>query len=130
MAQNQGRKSNDGGRVDGSLGTALAAGDVAIGAGWGNTATKAITSGSNDQRGQIVVTSSGTGQAQATATVVITFADGAWASAPFCIVTTTNNNSIDTGHVTWSSTTTALTLTFGVLPVDTKLYTINYLCVA
>lgn len=130
MAQNQGRKSNDGGRVDGSLGTALAAGNVAIGAGWGTTATAAITTGSNDQRGQIVVTSSGTGQAQATATVVITFADGAWASAPWAIVTTTNDNSIDTGHVTWSSTTTALTLTFSLLPVDTKIYKISYLCVA
>lgn len=129
MAQNQGRKTNDGGRVDGSIGTALAASNVAIGAGWGTTATKAITTGSNDQRGQIVVTASGASFAQATATVVITFADGAWASAPWCIVTTTNDNAIDTGHVTWSSTTTALTLTFSVLPVDTKIYKINYLCV-
>jgi hypothetical protein len=124
MAQKQGRNR---GRLDASSGTALAAGDVAIGAGWGTTATKAITAGSNDQAGQIVVTSSGASQAQATATVVITFADGAYASTPRCVlVTTTNDNSIDTGHCTYSVTTTALTITFSLLPVDTKIYKINY----
>ena len=110
--------------------TDLAAGDVAIGAGWGTTGTKAITSGSNDVAGQIVVTASGASFAQATATVVITF-KSAYPTAPRTVIaTTTNDNSIDTGHVTWSATTTALTLTFSVLPVDTKIYKINYLVVA
>ena len=110
--------------------TALVAGDVAIGAGWGTTATKAITSGSNDVAGQIVVTSSGASQAQATATVVITFTT-AYATAPrTVIVTTTNDNSIDTGHATYSVTTTALTITFSLLPVDTKVYKFNYVCFA
>ncbi len=131
MAQLQGPSSSSGGRLDGSLQrNTLAAGHVAIGAGWGTTGTVAITTGSTDQRGQIVVTASGASFAQATATIVITFADGAWASAPFCIVTTTNDNSIDTGHVTWSSTTTALTLTFSLLPVDTKIYKFTYACIA
>lgn len=128
MPEKQGRNR---GRLDGSSGTALASGDVAIGAGWGNTATKAVTSGSNDQCGQIVVTSGGTGQAQATATVVITFADGAYASTPRCVlVTTTNDNSIDTGHATYAVTTTTLTMTFSLLPVDTKIYKFNYAVIA
>lgn len=110
--------------------TDLAAGDVALGAGWGNSATKTISTGSNDVAGQIVVTSAGTGQSQATATVVITFKT-AYAVAPrVVLVTTTNDNSIDTGHATWSATTTALTLTFSVLPVDTKIYKLNYACIA
>lgn len=128
MAQKQGRNR---GRIDASSGTALVAGDVALGAGWGNTATKSITAGSNDQAGQIVVTSGGAGQSQATATVVITFSDGAYASTPrTAIVTTTNDNSIDTGHAKYTVSTTALTITFNVLPVDTKIYTFNYLVVA
>jgi hypothetical protein len=56
-------------------GRALVAGDVVIGAGWGNgPATMVIAAGSNDQRGSFTVTSVGTGQAQATATLVVTFA--------------------------------------------------------
>lgn len=110
--------------------TALSASNVAIGAGWGTTGSAAITSGSNDVAGQIVVTASGASFAQATATVVITFTT-AYASTPrVVLVTTTNDNSIDTGHATWSATTTALTLTFSVLPVDTKIYKLNYLVVA
>lgn len=130
MAQRQGSSSTDGGRIDGSIGTALVAGNVAIGVGWGGTAVLAITAGSNDQAGQFVITASATTPAQATATIVLTFADGAYNAAPWCLCTTTNDNAIDTGHVTWSSTTTALTLTFTVLPVATKIYTFTYLVIA
>ena len=131
MAQQQGSLRTDGGRLDGSLQkTTVAASDFALGAGWGSTASAAVTSGSTDQRGQIVVTSGGTGQSQATATVVFTYADGAFASAPFCICTVTSTSAIDEGHLTWSSTTTALTLTYSVLPVDTKEYTITYAVIA
>lgn len=131
MPQIQGGSSSDGGRLDGSLQkTAVAAANFVVGAGWGTVAAFALTAGSTDQRGSFTVTASTTGVAQATATIVFTFADGAWAAAPFCIATTTNNNSIDTGHVTWSSTTTALTLTFSLLPVDTKVYTFTYALIA
>ena len=82
MAQIQGNQIADGGRLDASVGTALATGSVAIGAGWGGTATKSIRSGSNDQAGVITITASATTPAQATATVAITFTDGAYASTP------------------------------------------------
>jgi hypothetical protein len=132
MAQIQGNSSAAGGRIDGTLQrTALAATDFALGVGWGDGAvTKTLLTGSTDQRGQLTVTSVGSNQAQATATVVLTFADGAWAAAPFCIPHVTSNSAIDEGHLTWTSTTTALTLTFSVLPVATKIYKISYLCIA
>ena len=132
MAQLQGNLSSDGGRLDGSLQkTAVSATThIAIGAGWGTTATKALVTPSSDQRGGITITSAGTGQSQATATVVLTFADTAWASAPYCMATVTSTSAIDEGHVVCTATTTALTMTFSVLPVDTKVYTIKWLCIA
>ena len=132
MAQQQGSSSTSGGRLDGSLQhTALTIASFAFGAGWGDgTLVKTLTTGSTDQRGQFTVQSVGSNQAQATATVVLTFADGAYASAPFGFVTTSNDNSLDTGHVTVSCTTTAMTITFLVTPVNTKIYTFNYLVVA
>jgi len=130
MAQKQGPSSTSGGRLDGAIGTAAVAGDFALGAGWGNTASAAVTTGSNDQRGTLTVTSAGTGQSQATATVVHTFSDGAYASAPHPIVTVTSTSAIDEGHVTVTCTTTAATWTFSVLPVDTKAYTFHYAYIA
>lgn len=131
MAQLQGSSSADGGRLDGSLQkTAAAAADFALGVGWGTTASAVLLAGSTDQRGKLTVTSAGTGQAQATATVVHTYADGAYVAAPFAILTVTSNSAIDEGHVTWSSTTTACTWTFSVLPVATKIYVFTYAYIA
>lgn len=118
------------GQITAEGNTAIAAADVAIGEGWGTTGTKTVTSGSNDVAGQVVVTASGASFAQATATVTITF-KSAYASTPRCVlVTTTNDNSIDTGHATYTVSTTSLVLTFSVLPVDTKIYKLNYLVIA
>jgi len=132
MPQIQGGSASTGGRVDGSLQKVLpVAANYALGAGWGSTgALVLVGQAPTDQRGKFTVTAGGSGLAQATATVVLTFADGAFTAAPTCIVTTSNDNSLDTGHVTWTSTTTALTLTFSLLPVDTKVYTMTYLLIA
>ena len=131
MAQKQGSSSTAGGRLDGSIGTALTSSDVALGAGWGTTPVLAITSGSNDQRGRLTITCDATA-AQATATVTITFSDGAWASAPFAQAQVFSDNAItDSGSIRVTSTsTTTLVLTLDVLPVDTKIYVIDYVCVA
>ena len=126
MPQPQGPKTTRGGRLSCEVGTDLVAGNVALGAGWGD-GTLAITAGSNDVAGKLVVTAiTGGGLAQATATITVTFADGAYNAAPFIIVTTTNDNSIDTGHATWTSTTTGFVLTFSLLPVTTKIYSFTY----
>ena|SRR5689334_10050594 len=131
MAQPQGPSTTAGGRLDGSIGTAAVAGDFALGAGWG-AGTKAVTTGSNAQRGELVITAvTGGGLAQATATVVFTFPDGAYASAPWVYVDETNDNSIDTGRFAVTTvTTTAVTLTFSLLPVNTKIYKLRYWVVA
>jgi hypothetical protein len=61
---------------------------------------------------------------------VHTFADGAYASAPFPMVLVTSTSAIDEGHVVATATTTAGSWTFSVLPVDTKIYTFHYCYIA
>ena len=126
MPQPQGPKSSSGGRLSCEVGTDLVAGNVALGAGWATEGAVAIAAGSNDVAGLLTVTCGATSPAQATATITVTFADGAYNAAPFIIATVTSNSSIDEGHVTWSSTTTGFVLTFSVLPVSTKVYKFTY----
>lgn len=131
MPQIQGTSSSAGGRLDGSLQkTTAVVGDFVLGAGWGTTPIVALAAGSTDQRGTLTITADAT-PAQATATVVHTFKDGAYAAAPFAIVTSTNDAALDTGHVLASTTTTtAATWTYQILPVDTKVYIIRYCYIA
>jgi len=131
MTQLQGSSSSAGGRLDGSLQKATAVvGDFVLGAGWGTTPIVALTAGSTDQRGELTITCDATA-AQATATVVHTYKDGAYAAAPFSFVISTNDNAIDTGHVLLTTTTTtAATWTYQILPVDTKVYIIRYCYIA
>ena len=130
MAQPQGSLRTDGGRIDGSLGTDVVAGDFVIGAGFGTTPVVAVLAGSTDQRGQITVTADATA-AQATATVILTFADGAFKVAPVCGASVYSDSAItDTGHVRVVSDTTTMTMTLDVLPVDTKIYVFKYWSIA
>jgi hypothetical protein len=133
MPQIQGPQTSSGGRLDGSLATALSASNVALGVGWGDgTLVLSIVAGSNCQRGSLTVTSVGSNQAQATATVTITFPEGAYASTPFALVNlqdnTSNVNNIQPTDV--ACTTTALSWTHCVIPVDTKTYTYAWHVVA
>ena len=129
MGKLDGASTTAGGVLNGDIGTALVvATHCTLGAGWGTVATAALLSGSNQQRGRIAITASTTGLSQATATLVITFPEP-YSSAPFCMPSVTSTSAIDEGHILWTSTTTALTLTFSVLPVDTKVYTISWLLV-
>lgn len=131
MAQPQGNSSADGGRLDGSLQkTTLATSHFALGAGWGSS-TFTLTAGSTDQRGEIVITGvTGGGLAQATATITMTYADGAYAAAPWSIAAVTSTSAIDEGHLICVNTTTTLTMTFSVLPVNSKVYTIRWHTIA
>ena len=132
MAQKQGSSSSSGGRLDGALGGAVVAGDIALGAGWGGAATVTVLAGSTDQRGQCTITASTTTPAQATATVTFTFHDGAFASTPFAFVNLQNSTSAITDQTAREvvPTTTALVWKSGVLPVDTKVYIYNWLVIA
>lgn len=132
MPQTQGNSSSAGGRLDGSLGGAAVAANFVLGAGWGGAATITVTAGSTDQRGEIVITASTTTPAQATASVVHTYRDGAWAATPWVMLESTNDNSLTAAfefQIT-SISTTACTWQARVLPVDTKIYKIRYLYVA
>jgi len=134
MAQIQGNQTASGGRIDGSVGTNHTATDAAwaLGAGWGSTATFAVAAGSTDQRGIITITSSGTGQAQATANVTLTFKDGAFAGAPFATVTLQkSSNAVTEAQPTEvTQTTTALSFRHSVLPVAAATYRYSYVVIA
>lgn len=131
MAQLQGKSSTDGGRLDGSVQkTTLAASHFALGAGWGGSSLT-VTAGSTDQRGEIVITAAtGGGLAQATATITMTYADGAYAAAPWTVAAVTSTSAVDEGHLICVNTTTTLTMTYSVLPVNTKVYTIRWHTIA
>lgn len=108
-------------RVRASLGTALVAGDFALSAGWGNTASVGSVSGT-DQFCQFTITSAGTGQG-ASPTCILTFKDGTWTSAP--IVQVNRQEFANQATMTFTVTTvtaTAVTLTFNGTPVAAETY--------
>lgn len=126
MTQKLGSSSSKGGRITGDLGTVLTSSNIAVGAGWGTSPDLTIASGSNDVRGILTITAKAT-PSQSTATVIITYADGAYPSAPHPIVNMHSDQAIgDSGSVRAVSTTTALTITSDVLPVAGKIYVIKY----
>lgn len=77
-------KVTDHDRISASLGKALVAGDFALSAGFGTTASIAVSSGSTVARGEATITSAGTGQG-ANPTCTLTFPDGAYDAAPFAV---------------------------------------------
>ena len=111
-------------RLGASQGTALAAGDFALSAGWGTTASVGTISGT-DQWCQFTVTSAGTGQG-ASPTCVLTFKDGSWTTAP--IVQVNRQEFANQATVTFTVTTvtaTAVTLTFNGTPVAAETYRVT-----
>lgn len=131
MGQPQGPSTTAAGRLGGTIGTAVTTANFVLGAGWGGSTT-VVTAGSNDQRGELVITGvTGGGLAQATATVTFTFADGAYAAAPWAFAVTDNDNSIDTGRwIKGTASTTAQVWTYSVLPVNGKIYKLQYFVIA
>jgi len=127
MAQRLGSDSTKGGRVQCTAATDLTSAAFTIGAGFGTTSVLAITAGSNDISGAFTVTCDATA-AQATATIVIVFADLAYPNAPHVLVNVYSDNAItDSGSVRSVTTTLQTTITLDVLPVDTKIYQFSYL---
>ncbi len=115
-------------RIKASYGTATVAGDYALSAGWGTTASVTVAAGSDDQRGQITVAATGTGQA-ANPTITFTFKDGAWTSSPFYIVKRNDANVLPnegTAPTSWTQTTTVLTITFNGTPTAANSYVFAY----
>ena len=103
-------------------GTALVAGDFALSAGWGTTASVGTITG-NDQWLQATITSAGTGQG-ASPTATLTFKDGTWTSAPIAVCQRADRASQTTIEFTWTTTATTLVLTFEGTPVAAETFVI------
>jgi len=133
MPQIQGSSLPVTGRIGAEIGTAVAAANFALGAGWGSTASVAVSAGSNDQAGIITVTSAGTGQAQATANITLTFVDGAYASIPRAVIWSllSSSNSVTEAQPTQGAVTaTTASCRHSVLPVAAATYKYSYLVIA
>jgi hypothetical protein len=102
-------------------GTVLTADRVALGAGWGNTATVAIQSNSTDGRFRIAITSNGTGQA-ANASFVLTFMDGTWGATPNGVLGRGDVATPDGDFRLTAMSPTALTGVFTGIPVAGNVY--------
>lgn len=110
-----------------SANNTLIAADIALGAGWGTTASVGTVSGT-EQSGQFIVTSAGTGQASNTSTITVSFANPKiFQQAPSCTVQQTGGTVLNTTS-TWTTSATALTITYGTLPVATDTYNFSYQC--
>lgn len=123
-------EGNNPGQIRAIRQTPLVAGThVALGVGWGADATVVLADGANDIAGQFTISTlvGGGAMAQATATVVITFTSARAAAPRSVIVTDWNTNDVATFNASKATaSTTALTITFGILPVTAKDYTFNY----
>jgi parallel beta-helix repeat protein len=108
-------------RLKTDFGTALAAGDFALHANWGNAATVGTVRGT-DQFFSFVVTSAGAGQG-ASPTLTLTYHDGTWTTAP--PVTCNRQDFTSQPTVTFSvndTSATVLILTFNGTPVAAETY--------
>jgi hypothetical protein len=104
-----------------ATGTALVAGDFALHANWGAGATVTSVTGT-DQGWNITVTAAGT--PGASPTVILTFKDGTWTSAPIVISKMVGGTGAIT-DLTDSATATAWTVTFNGTPVAGSTYVIS-----
>lgn len=100
--------------VDGADGPALQSSDFALGNGtgsFGTTASVSVKAGSTSKRWRITITTGGAGIAAGTATVTLTFPEGAYPSAPFGSTPRQNGGTMTTNNVFWTETTTTIVLT-------------------
>jgi hypothetical protein len=112
-------------RIYADLGNAIVAGDFALSAGWGATATvSAIVTGTKDMRGRITVTSAGAGQA-ANPTITLTFHDGTFGTIPIAIACRCGGSQ-RTVPVEVTTTATTMTITFLGTPVPAETYIIAW----
>lgn len=106
-------------------GTAHVAGDYALSAGWGTTATVSAVS-AKDTGGRVTIASAGTGQG-ANPTVTLTWKDGTWTTAPAVVVA--RGEHVAPATATWESTTpgaTTVVFTFLGTPVAGSSYILDF----
>ena len=106
---------------------------ISLDVSWGTTASAAFTSGSNDLRGRVTITSGGTSQA-INSVATITFARP-FATAPFAIVTCAGGTERDTSTeqallaLNYTTTTTTLVITNTDQIVAAETLIIDYLVI-
>lgn len=108
----------------GSVGSLVVAGDFALSAGFGSTASVSVTAGSTDMAGKATVTSAGTGQG-ANPTCTLTFKDGAFPQAPFAVACRTGGSQL-TVPVTVTTTTTTMVITIIGTPSAAETFGISW----
>jgi len=109
--------------------TAHTTGNDAASAGWGSTASITIEGTCYDARGRVTVSCSGTGIA-ANPTLTLTFANGAWPTAPF--VTCSRGDSWTTNTGAWrvtNVTTTTVEFTFVGTPDTGRDFTLDFMVI-
>lgn len=115
-------------RFSATQGTALVAGDFALSAGWGDTATvSAVYAGSEDTSGGVQVTCNGTGIA-ANPTITLTFKDGTFTNSPNIIAVRALSNGVDQPTIPFwpSASATVATFTFMGTPIAGQLYEVRW----
>ena len=117
-------------RLSGRNGRALAASDVALSAGFGDTATVAVATGNSETAFQLTITCGGTGQG-ASPTATVTFPGGAWRDASGAtivpIATTSRGTGTTQPTIQFQATCTATTcvLTFTGTASGSEVYVVN-----
>ncbi len=101
-------------------GTALVAGDFALSAGWGDTASVGTITGA-DARCKFTVTSAGVGQA-ANPTITLTFKDGTWTVTPFVVACRGGGSQLGIQPCVTGVTATTVTLTWPGTPVAAETF--------
>ena len=111
-------------RVSGVNGTAHVAGDYALSAGWGTTATVSAVS-AKDAGGRVTISCSGTGQT-ANPTVTLTWKDGTWTTVP-AVVASRGDLVVPSGPFLNSTPgATTVVFTFNGTPVAGNSYILDF----
>lgn len=119
----------DGRRLIMNNGTTLVGADVAISAGWGNTALISSFGGSKDTRGRLQIVANGAGIA-ANPTVTITFKDGTYGTAPLILASRGDAVAPAAGY--WAGgvpSATQAAWTFVETPVAGSTYVLQFLVI-
>ena len=108
--------------------TTLTSGAFTLGAGWGSTASIAITNAnSKDSAYTVTITTGGTGIA-ANPTLQITFADGTWTQVPVCKEIQSGGNDIFSDTTVTARSATSYTYQYNGTPTTGKTYELTQTC--
>lgn len=107
-------------------GTAQAASDYALSAGWGATGSVILGGAFFDMAAQVTVAAAGAGTA-ANPTVTLTYKDGTWATQPTVVVCRTDTLATAGYWVVSGGSATTCVFTFVGTPVAGETYGFNYL---